>query len=149
MKGPNGIDLVEMPGDGIWVKKIKIIHQAVKSQTQIDGSDKLANEGIDSHFGAMANSLMGNGAVPTAPRALPAALPITNALAAPAPGPLAITFPGQGANPILPSPGAQQSLANAAPPPGVQPALWPGASPPAAWAPANPVSTPHHSWISC
>ena len=127
-----------MPSDGIWVKKTKMIHQAVKQTVIMDGSDREANEHMDSHFGALANSMMGNGAMATASRALPAALPKTNALAAalPAPGPLAITFPGHGANLALPLPGVQ-SLANAAPPPGAQ---QPG---------AIPVSTPHHSWISC
>ena len=138
MKGPGGIDLVEMPSDGIWKKKTKIIHQAVKQKVLMDGSDQLANEHMDSHFGALANSMMGNGAMATSSRALPAALPKTNALAAPlpAPGPLAITFPGQGANLAIPPPGVQ-SLANAAPLHGAQPG-------------ASPVSsTPHHSWISC
>ena len=120
MKGPGGIDLVEMASDGIWVKKTRIIQQAVKKRVIMDGSDELANEHIDLHFGAEAKNMMGNGGVANA---LPAALPMTNALPAPAPGPLAITFPGQ----------------VALPPPGAQP---PGAQPPGAQPGANPVSTP-------
>jgi len=122
-----------MPSDGIWVKKTKMIHQAVKQTVIMDGSDREANEHMDSHFGALASSMMAGA---TASRTLPAALPKANALAAPAPGPLAIAFLGHGANLALPLPGVQ-SLANAAPPPGAQ---QPG---------AIPVSTPHHSWISC